>query len=129
MKSLLTTLTIVLCASTFAAAQAGTGAKFGTRDPHTCASKKEPTSGAPSGARLEELVRCGSGGEKVYDGQLFLLENLKAEIGKGRPYQASDSLAHNIDPSQPVYPIRGSFDKYQCDEIKPALKMKGRNAG
>jgi hypothetical protein len=34
-----------------------------------------------------------------------------------------------LDPSKPVYPIRGSYDKYQCDALNPKLGMKGRNAG
>jgi len=110
------------------AAQAGVGAKFGSRDPFVCASKTEPTSGPPSGQRLVELLRCGSGGERVYDGQLYLLENVKAEIGKGRPYQITD-FARKLDPSKPVYPIRGSFDKYQCSQLNPKIHMKGRNPG
>ncbi|MDQ6759380.1 MAG: hypothetical protein M3Z32_05865, partial [Acidobacteriota bacterium] len=53
----------------------------------------------------------------VYNTDLYLLENVKVEIGKGRPYHASDSLAQNIDPSQSVYPIHGSYDEFQCVKI------------
>src|SRR5690348_6662554 len=96
------------------AAQPGIGSKYGSRDPLVCGSKTEPTRGAPSGQRLVDLVRCGSGGERVYWDQLYLLENVKVEIGKARPYQPTDK-ANKLDPSKPVYPIRGSFDKYQCN--------------
>jgi hypothetical protein len=111
-----------------ACAQAGVGATYGSREPFVCNSMKEPTTGAPSGQRLVDLVRCGSAGERVYDRQLYLLENVKVEIGKGRPYQPTDK-AHKLDPSKPVYPIRGSYDKYQCDALNPKLGMKGRNLG
>src|SRR5689334_19773315 len=94
-------------------AQQGTGARFGARDPFLCASKKEPVNGSPSGQRLKDLVRCGSGGERVYQNQLYLFEDLNVEIGVGRPYKVSDR-APEMDPSKPVYPIRGSFNKYQC---------------
>src|SRR5690348_3706071 len=101
---------------------------MGARDPHACASK-EPASGAPSGDRLKELILCGKSGERVYDQDLYLLANVQVEIGKSRPYQTSDSLAQNIDPSQPVYPIRGSYDKYQCVVINTTMKLKGHSAG
>jgi hypothetical protein len=109
-------------------AQPGIGAKFGSRDPFVCKSKTQPASGAPSGQQLVDLIRCGSAGERVYDGQLYLLENVKAEIGKGRPYVYTD-YGHKLDPSKPVYPIRGSFDKYQCTALNPKIGMKGRNPG
>jgi hypothetical protein len=126
MQFIVLALVISAAMSEVLSGQAGVGAKYGSRDPYVCQSMKEPTSGAPSGQRLIDLVRCGSGGERLYSGQLYLLENVKVQIGKGRPYQPTDK-AHKLDPSKPVYPIRGSYDKYQCDALNPKLGMKGRN--
>ena len=54
-------------------AQTGVGAKFGARDPLTCASTKEPSKGAPSPEQAKQYVRCHW--EKVEAGNsLFLLE-------------------------------------------------------
>jgi hypothetical protein len=121
-------LIVLACAAGSLSAQTGVGAKYGARDPYACKSLKEPSSGAPSGQRLVDLVRCGSAGERVYDNQLYLLESVTVEIGKGRPYQPTD-LSHKLDPSKPVYPIRGSYEKYQCDALNPKIRMKGRNPG
>jgi len=46
--------------------------------------------------------------------KLYLLENIKVEVGKGRPFQPSDLNFPDIDNSQPLYPIRGSYDWYVC---------------
>jgi len=48
------------------------------------------------------------------DRNLYLYENVQLEIGKGRPFQVSDQLSTDADPSQPQYPVRGTADMYQC---------------
>jgi hypothetical protein len=93
--------------------QAGAGKAYDSRDPFSCRSKKEPANGAPSGSQLKELVLCSN--ERTAGGYISLFQNLQFEIGKSRPYSAwSDSGYTSIDNSQPVYPIRGSYDLYSC---------------
>jgi len=97
------------------ARETGVGAKYGTRDPVSCQSRKLPAKGAPSPELAALYFKCGR--ERVShdsSNSLDLFENVKVEIGKGRPYNASDSSLTDIDPSLPVYPIRGSFDVYAC---------------
>jgi hypothetical protein len=77
----LTIQTIVSCGLPGAFAQTNTSAKYGAGNPYLYASKNEPAAGAPSGTRLQELFRRGSGGEGIVLRELYLLENLKVEIG------------------------------------------------
>jgi hypothetical protein len=95
------------------AQDANTGKDFATRDPFVCKSKKDPARGAPSGSQLIDYIRCAN--EKISGGYISLLQNVQAEVGKSRPYSAwSDVGNADIDNSQPVYPIRGSYDLYSC---------------
>ena len=116
------TFCIVAAAPVFA--QVGIGAKYATRDPATCASKTKPAKGAPTVEQAKQYVLCGSAsrvgeGEDSYH-HMILLENVRVQIGQGRPFQGginSDINMHDVDPHFPVYPIRGSFDMYQCSNI------------
>jgi hypothetical protein len=106
-------------------AQKDAGKKFGARDPQTCSSRKAPASGALSAEQAKQYFICDS--EKVVEssslGELLnLVTDVKVEIGKGRPFNMqADSFGFatdlGIDPSQTVYPIRGSFTSFQCAKI------------
>jgi hypothetical protein len=53
---------------------------------------------------------------------MILIEELQVEVRKGRPFQGgglSDINMTDIDPSMPVYPIRGSYEQYSCKNIDP----------
>jgi len=92
--------------------QAGAGKPYDARDPFVCKSKKDPAKGAPSPSQVKDYIRCTN--EKITAG-LLLYENVQVEIGKSRPYSSgADSGAGEIDPSQPVYPVRGTYDAYNC---------------
>lgn len=128
MTRILIAVLILSGASPLLNAQQGIGAQYFTRDPITCSSKKAPASGPPSPAQAALYVRCDPSGEGLYGGYLFLLENVQVEIGKGRPFQyGSDIGMSEIDPSQPVYPIRGSFQRYQCSSSKAGPYKRGSN--
>jgi hypothetical protein len=116
MKRIFLSLLLASFALGQAQARSGVGAVYGTRDPAVCISKKEPAKGAPSPEQAIQYFKCER--EKGVDGQtnIYLYENVKLEIGKGRPYQVSDMRLSDIDPSLLVYPIRGSFDMYQCKD-------------
>ena len=96
------------------APQKGVGTLYGTRDSVACKSKKEPAKGGPSAELATDYVRCGREGVSTSDHSLTLWEKVQLDIGKGRPYQASDSRLQEIDPAEPVFPIRATFDLYRC---------------
>jgi len=113
----LVTLVVALLAGSVAYGQAGTGAKYGTRDPVTCKSKKEPAKGGPTAEQAAMYWRCDKEGTRSgSDTNLYLFENVKLEVGKARPFQASDQMLTDADPSQPVYPVRGMTEIYQCND-------------
>jgi hypothetical protein len=109
-------LALLLSSFVFGRAEAQTGAKYGTRDPAVCRSKTEPTKGAPTPAQAFQYWQCKK--EKGVDTRynIYLYENARLEVGKGRPYQVSDMNLSAIDPSLSVYPVRGTFDVYQCQD-------------
>ena len=100
-------------------AQKGSGGKFSARDARTCPSRKEPRNGAPSAAQLKQYVICdmeyvqaaGASGALLY-----LVGNVNIEVGKGRPFNILTDSFPDVDPSQTVYPIRGTFMQWQCAE-------------
>jgi len=56
-------------------------AKYGTRAPGTCGSTKEPAKGVLSAQQAVRYLTCNL--EKEIGGnQLYLLENIKVEVGK-----------------------------------------------
>jgi hypothetical protein len=119
-------LALLITVATIGTAAAGEGAKYATRDPRSCASKSEPKSGAPTAEQAKRYVICGSSvhlgeGEDSFH-HMILLENVQVQVGKGRPFQGginSDINMHDVDVDFPVYPIRGSFDMYQCSNVAP----------
>jgi hypothetical protein len=99
----------------------GIGARFGTRDPVTCPSTREPVSGPISVEQATLYFMCSR--EGTQRGPLELVENLTLEVGQGRPASYLDS--RDIDHDSLVYPIRGSFTIYTC--YTPDPRNVGRN--
>lgn len=121
---------LVLCFTCFTSLMLGQshpGARYGARDPRTCSSTKDPAKGAPSPAQAAQYVTCNA--EHVSGDMLFLAENVKVEIGRARRYNPNDDLNMNdVDPSQPVYPIRGSLTGYGCNPVDNSiLHNAGKN--
>ena len=99
-------------------AKQGVGAKYGARDPLTCASTKQPEHGAPSAEQARAYLISGLEHEKGSGtfGELYLTENVKLDIGKGRPYDHPEG-GNDIDTHALVYPVRGSYTYYTCYPI------------
>lgn len=110
---------------TSASAQRGVGAQYDTRDPRTCADQSQPKRGAIPAALAMRYFICGA--EKESDYQLFLVENVQLQVGAPRRFQMNTDAANDVDPSQPVYPIRGSFVRYQCRAPSALEGNKGKN--
>jgi hypothetical protein len=131
MRTLLGVMLVFAGALAPAYGQTGVGAKYGSRDPFVCKSKKDPAKGTPSPSQIKDYVRCDvqlGEGVHIPGNNLYLLDNVQVEIGKGRPYQVSDMNLRDIDSSQPVYPIRGSYDKYQCGVVSADIHyQRGKN--
>jgi hypothetical protein len=97
----------------------GVGAKFGTREPKTCASRTAPAKGAPSPDQARQYVICDT--EHVLGTGLFLVTNVKVQVAPAShsPTPSFVSMQADIDPSQPVWDIRGSLTQYQCTQTSP----------
>jgi len=73
--------------------------------------------------------------EDAIGNTLHLVDNVKVQVGSGRPFKARTDVNSEIDPSQPVYPIRGSYVRYACDvphlwpatNTSPAQNTAGKN--
>jgi|CXWL01.1.fsa_nt_gi hypothetical protein len=87
--------------------------KYGARDPRTCENTIAPTIGAMTPTLAKQYFICQA--EGVSGAYLYLVENEKVEVGGDRPYSANADLGvPDIDPKAPIYPIRGSYTRYQC---------------
>ena len=98
---------------------AAIGAKYAAPGPRKCADTRQPTSGPISPAAARAYVICG--GEGLSDSTLILQSKVQVQVGKGRPYiHVRDSL-EAIDPSQPVYDIRGTSVRWTCSALGGVL--------
>ena len=91
--------------------QAGVGRPYGAREPATCTAGDQ-VQGKPTAGQVAQYVKCTL--EGIGDGALFLIENIQVrDIGDAE--QVDASFFPDIDTRQPVYPIRGSLLRYNCD--------------
>ena len=101
-------------------AQTGKTNRFGARDPRTCENTNAPSKGAITAALALKYLNCQM--EGIWSNDLYLVENVKVEVGGGVSYAAirGQYSLDQIDVRVPVYPIRGSFLKYQCQDPQTA---------
>ena len=105
----------------FVVAQDGAGKIFGARDPRTCPSRKAGL----SAAQARQYLICDSESVSNPGSEspgLTLVTDVVVEVGKGRPFNyQSDSFGfattNGIDPSQTVFPIRGSMNSWDCVKL------------
>lgn len=90
--------------------------RFGARDQRTCDDTKAPAKGAITAALALKYLNCQM--EGVWSGNLYLVENVKVEVGGGVPYTPNLGAFDSINVRVPLYPIRGSFVKYQCKDLE-----------
>lgn len=108
---------------------------YGTaRRPHTCPSRVEPKTGAPSVEQAKMYFLCdeewkfGTAGEGYLTSYLWLVNDLSLQVApRSRPFNISDlqfikryheGVILSIDTEQPIYDIRGNFTNYICYDIK-----------
>lgn len=106
---------LVLSAS--AAPAADDPAHYGTRASAVCEDRSQPEGDTPMTVELAtRYVRCGIDAFSL--SYLYLAENIKLQLGKPRPYRMEeDYLRSNIDTDALVWPVRGSYDRYQCMKV------------
>ena len=86
------------------------GAKFGTREPATCANRKGPINAATA----KQYFACDNEGIFSRD-TMYLTSDVLIQVGNARPFNYNlDSASPAIDTRSPVYDIRGGFTRYQC---------------
>jgi len=120
-RKIIITLSLLLFATTVIPASAQTlGQRYHSREPHTCASMKAPTSGAPSPAQAAQYITCLMEGERSH--QLVLVSDVRVEIGSGTRYNdlASIHRPGGAAPNAMIYDIRGSYKRYACEASSPA---------
>jgi len=132
LQRLVVLLVLALAAAVAVAdAQQGSGEPFGARDPRTCASREAGL----FAAQAHQYFICDSEQvtQSIASGALlYLVTDITVDTGKGRPFNMqSDSFGfathHGIDPSQTVYPIRGSFTRWQCVPLGHINGEAGKN--
>jgi hypothetical protein len=87
----------------------------------------KPAKGPPSNAQALEYLKCTM--EIETSGNLYLLQDLTVQVAqKGRPYNPRAPI-RNIDTDYPVFDIRGSYVRYQCDRVYSggSLSNVGKN--
>lgn len=118
MSPLRATLAVVVLTTVLPAiarAQPGSGAPYGSRDARPCT--MPAVRGAPTATQAAQAVVCGWEGIKSgSNGQyLHLLDQVRVEVGRGKRYEPGQyTVGTDLDPTAPVYPIRGSQITYSC---------------
>ena len=101
----------------------GVGKPYASRDPRPCG---DFTGSALTQQKALNSFVCSE--ELVWGRELRLIENASLQIGNARAYNyKEDYNVPNIDATARVYPIRGSFKKYNCVAFSDYMKNKGRN--
>ena len=103
----------------------GIGAAYGARNPRTCANTKAPASGPISVQQAIQYFICGR--EHEESNYLYLVDQVQIQVGKGRPYLPNTDRMSDADLDSPVYPIQGSFMKYQIERLSELFPNNGKN--
>jgi hypothetical protein len=93
--------------------------------PLDCSNSKAPARGAITSDLAKLYFICQM--EKVSGQYLYLVENVNLEVGSSRPYNPGQESAPEIDPTKPMYAIRGSYMLYHCNEVSTILENAGKN--
>ncbi|BCL37970.1 hypothetical protein [Nostoc sp. MS1] len=86
---------------------------------HTCPSRTEPTTGAPSVEQVKTYFQCDTEKEvDIGDGYLKWITNLTIEVAPvSRPFnERTDGRYLSIDIKEPVYDIRGTYINHFCNK-------------
>jgi len=90
----------------------GVGTPYGTREPVPCPTDKSSTLSVD---QAQKVFECGA--EIVAGGYIYLIKDLKMQLGAPRQSNPGSDTYHDLDPNGPVYPARGTFTRYQCSRV------------
>jgi hypothetical protein len=110
-------LLMVSATATLAFAQAGESnlKRFGSRDPRTCADTSAPAGNNITPALAAKYFACKA--EYVRGNQIYLVEDIKVQVGGPVPYTPNLGAFEGINVRVPLRPIRGSYVGYQCRDL------------
>jgi hypothetical protein len=109
---------------------------YGTsRQPATCPSRSEPSTGRISSAQAIKYATCDAEGDQVVPspGIANFLEILSLQVSPPRSVNKADVVIYGkkIDRSKPIYEIKGSAVLYACSRIAGttqfAIGERGKN--
>ena len=120
-------LAVVTLMAVAVTAEAQTGAKYGAREPQKCGSTKDPVKGVITPELARKYFACRV--ERELAGSLYLVENVKVEVGKGTAFMQlpGGSRPFEADPDGLVYQIRGSLLRYACSPVSDFMGNAGKN--
>jgi hypothetical protein len=103
-----------------ALAQVDVAKTWGTRSPMVCTPLKQKN--PPNAAQAAKLVQCAKENASEASGELWLMQNLKVEVGKAMSFLVAydQYIMAAADTTKRVYPIRGSFDWAICITMRDA---------
>ncbi len=101
------------------------GAPYQSRDPATCSNRSAPVSGPMTALIARAYVACSR--EGIREDHVYLVGGMDLEVGRSRPFQLSDQNNSDVDPKQPVYPIRGRLLIYYCARVSDDGSNAGKN--
>ncbi|MBX3529166.1 MAG: hypothetical protein KF849_01060 [Rhizobiaceae bacterium] len=108
-------LALLASISAETASSASLGEEYGSREPRTCADTSAPASGAITADLAKTYFECQAEGQS--GAELYLVEQVKVQVGGGVPYTPNLGSFSAIDVNVPLYPIRGSYLEYQCGSL------------
>jgi hypothetical protein len=118
-------LVFTLLLSVMSASAQDYRALYGSRAPRTCANAKAPVKGPLTAAQAMQYFICGA--EGTFGDNLYLVDQVKIEVGKGRPFLSQTDMLTDADVSSLVYPVRGSYVQYQISRLSTVFPNKGKN--
>jgi hypothetical protein len=101
-------------------ARDGSGADWGARDPTACVPLRQEQQPTPEQAI--QLVKCRHETASASSGELWLMENVKLEVGAMVPFVVMYDrvVMADADTAKPTYPLRGSFTWAVCMSMHDA---------
>lgn len=99
-----------------------TGSPWGARSPAQCQAVRQAK--PPSVDQAIQLLRCVKESASQSTGELWLMEDVKVEIGGATDYAAMYPLItmNEADTTKKVYPIRGSWTWSSCMQRADAAR-------
>jgi hypothetical protein len=92
---------------------------YGTnRQLRTCPSRTEPTRGRITVEQAKRYVACSFEEKPPFNGSIKFVDVLSLEIApKTRSAKPADFRLSNLDPTKPIYELRGSIVIYSCANV------------